>query len=132
MNALWKPAAGMTPDYEPVLCGFEHRVIYRGLMVEPQIDWEMGRPLRQRWRVLLAASNRLMFTVSGKKERAVEIAMRLADAKDWTQVSGAMSCKDLPFDPLILRLMQDYPRTIGLAIDEPDNDWEDLVPYGDS
>lgn len=38
MNGLWKPAEVMALDFEPVLSGLDHRVIYRVLVVEPQID----------------------------------------------------------------------------------------------
>ena len=69
-----------------------------------------------------------MLVLRTGRDRALAIAERLADAKDWTALPQAPTWCDIAFDPLVLRLIADYPGMVSLTIPEDD---DSIIPYGD-
>lgn len=131
---MWKSDPYPQPKEGPAWPGGEQRVSYRGLSVQPVADFEFWEACSDRWEVSLTSTDDAIMVIYADRERALAIATRLAEAKDWTAIPDTPEWQDLAFDPLVLRLMADYPSMIGLPLEdmtEDETDLDAIVPYRD-
>jgi|GEM_PF-2862384 len=128
MGEMWKADPRPLPAEGPAWPGDDERVTYKGLTVQPHADLEMWEARDDSWEIGLAITGETMLVLRTGRERALAIAERLADAKDWTALPQAPTWCDIAFDPLVLRLIADYPGMVSLTIPEDD---DSIIPYGD-
>lgn len=129
MGEMWKADPRPLPAEGPAWPGDDERVTYKGLTVQPHADLEMWEARDDSWEIGLAITGETMLVLRTGRERALAIAERLADAKDWTALPQAPFWSDIAFDPLVLRLIAEYPGLIELPEMEGD-DLDDIIPFG--
>lgn len=128
MSQKWLPAPWPLPENGPPWPGDDERVSYNGLTIQPMPDLEFWDTWENRWEIGLEESGATLLTINAEREQAMAIATRLAEAKEWAGAAGTR-WQDLALDPVVLRLMADYPGQIGLPLVE-DGDFDDIAPYG--
>lgn len=129
MGEMWKADPRPLPDEGPAWPGDDERVAYKGLTVQPYADLEVWEARDDQWEIGLAHTGGVLIIIRAERDRALAIAARLADAKDWAALPETPSWVEIAFDPLVLRLIDEYPGLIALPeLDAPDLD--DIIPFG--
>ena len=105
MGAMWKADPRPVPAEGPAWPGDDERVTYKGLTVQPHADLELWETWDDRWEIGLASTGETILVLRAERDRAMSIAERLADAKEWTALSRS------PF------LVGYHLRSAGAAID---------------
>lgn len=128
MGEMWKADPRPVPAEGPAWPGDDERVAYNGLTVQPHADLELWETWDDRWEIGLASTGETILVLRAEREKAMDIAERLADARDWTALREAPSWSDIAFDPLVLQLIADNPGMVSLTIPEDD---DSIIPYGE-
>lgn len=128
MSGGWKLDPRPAPEVGPPWPGDEDRISWRGISVQPEPDLEVWDTVDNRWEIGLAATGHTLLLVAGDRALALAVAEQLASARDWSALTHAPSWSEMASDPLLLRLMSNYPGRVSLQL--PEDDLDAIVPYG--
>lgn len=122
MGADWKLDPWPLPEIGPPWPGDDERMTWRGISVQPEPDLEIWDTIDDRWEIGLAATGHTLLLVAGDRAFALSIAVQLATARNWSALTQVPSWSEMACDPLLLRLMSNYPGRVSLQLPEDDLD----------
>lgn len=105
--------------------GFGMTMACNGVFLMPAYDIERGRAADDLWYVVHHSTAATMAVLTTQPERALEIAIEIANLREWPDMAEPAWIDDRGFADLLAKYS-------GEAAAPSVEDWEDDVPYGPS